>query len=163
MNTEITRLLSLEAIRNLRIRYCHHLDANHMDELARLFTEEATCFVAGIGWQGREAIRAGLTQAFEEYDALHRGTYPFMHVIANHWIEFINDDHAEGRCYLTDWVTERPAGTSPLLLLGSYADEYLRIDGKWLINRTRLDITWPEPDIGGGAPGNDLILPSKQS
>ena len=163
MNTELNKLLSLEAIRNLRIQYCHFLDTNRMDELAQLFTEDAICFVDRAGWQGREAIRNGLSQAFAEYDAQHRGTYPFLHSISNHWIEILSEDRAEGRCYLTDFVTERPAGASPLLLLGSYADEYLRVDGKWLINRTRLDVVWPEPNIGGGVPGNGLVLPRQNS
>mgnify|MGYP000883513661 FL=1 len=118
MNTELNKLLSLEAIRNLRIQYCHFLDTNRMDELAQLFTDDAICFVDRAGWQGREAIRNGLSQAFAEYDAQHRGTYPFLHSISNHWIEILSEDRAEGRCYLTDFVTERPAGASPLLLLG---------------------------------------------
>ena len=80
--------------------------------------------------------------------------------MSNHWIELLDDDHAQGRCYLIDFATQKPAGENPLLLLGLYADEYRRVDGQWLISRTRLDVVWPEPDIGGGTPGNDLVLPA---
>ncbi|PRA33834.1 nuclear transport factor 2 family protein [Pseudomonas poae] len=143
MHTDLNRLVSLEAIRTLRMRYCHYLDANRMDALAQLFTEDAVCHVAGAGWTGRDAIKAGLSQAFVDFDTEQRGQYPFLHAVSNHWIEMLDDDHAEGRCYLTDWVTQRPAGENPLLLLGVYVDEYRRVDGKWLISHTRLDVVWP--------------------
>lgn len=145
MHADLNRLVSLEAIRNLRLRYCHHLDANRMDALAQLFTEDATCHVDRAGWTGRDAIQAGLSQAFRDFDTQQRGQYPFLHAVSNHWIEILDEDHAEGRCYLIDFVTQRPAGESPLLLLGLYVDEYRRVQGEWLISRTRLDVVWPEP------------------
>lgn len=144
MNADLNRLVSLEAIRSLRLRYCHHLDANRMDALGALFTEDATCHVHRAGWSGREAIKAGLSQAFRDFDTQQRGQYPFLHAVSNHWIEFLDEDHAEGRCYLIDFVTQRPAGESPLLLLGLYVDEYRRVQGEWLISRTRLDVVWPQ-------------------
>jgi hypothetical protein len=143
MNADLQRLVSLEAIRDLRLRYCHHLDANRMDALAELFTEDATCHVDRAGWSGREAIKAGLAQAFRDFDTQQRGAYPFLHAVSNHCIEFLDDDHAEGRCYLIDFVTQRPAGENPLLLLGLYVDEYRRVNGEWLISRTRLEVVWP--------------------
>jgi len=57
-------------------------------------------------------------------------------------------------------LTERSAGIDPLVLMGIYADEYRRVDGQWLISRTRLDVIWPKPDVAGGEPGNGLALPS---
>lgn len=144
MNADLNRLISVEAIRNLRLRYCHHLDANRMDALAALFTEDAICHVDRAGWTGRDAIKAGLSQAFRDFDKQQRGQYPFVHAVSNHLIEIIDEDRAEGRCYLIDFVTQRPAGENPLLLLGVYVDEYRRVDGEWLISHTRLDVVWPE-------------------
>ncbi|UQS17545.1 nuclear transport factor 2 family protein [Pseudomonas sp. HS6] len=159
MNTELNRLLTLEAIRNLRLRYCHHLDANRMDLLGRLFTEDALCQVDRGSWKGREAIEQGLSEAFSAFDTQQTGAYPFFHAVSNHWIEILDENRAQGRCYLIDFATQRPAGENPLLLLGLYADEYRRVDGQWLISRTRLDVVWPETHIGGGDPGNGLFLP----
>ncbi|WP_166219530.1 nuclear transport factor 2 family protein [Pseudomonas atagonensis] len=159
MNADLDRLLTLEAIRNLRLRYCHHLDANRMDLLAKLFTEDAICQVDRGRWTGRAAITQGLSQAFAAFDTQARGAYPFLHAVSNHWIEILADDRAEGRCYLIDFATQKPAGENPLLLLGLYADEYRRIEGQWLISRTRLDVVWPEAEVGGGDPGNGLVLP----
>lgn len=144
MTADLHHLVSLEAIRTLRLRYCHHLDANRMDELGALFTEDAICQVDRAGWTGRDAIKAGLAQAFRDFDTEQRGEYPFLHAVSNHWIEILDEDRAEGRCYLIDFVTQRPAGENPLLLLGVYVDEYRRVDGEWLISHTRLDVVWPE-------------------
>ncbi|EJN18323.1 hypothetical protein PMI35_06170 [Pseudomonas sp. GM78] len=160
LNTDLNRLLTLEAIRNLRLRYCHHLDANRMDALAQLFTDDAICQVDRAGWRGRDAIAQGLSEAFSAFDQQQRGAYPFLHAVSNHWIEILDEDRAEGRCYLIDFATQRAPGQNPLLLVGLYADEYRRVDGQWLISRTRLDVVWPEPDVGGGDPGNGLVLPS---
>ena len=143
MHADLNRLVTLEAIRTLRLRYCHHLDTHDMDALAQLFTEDATCHVAQAGWTGRNAIKAGLSQAFRDFDTQQRGRYPFLHAVSNHWVEILDEDRAEGRCYLTDFVTQRPTGDSPLLLLGVYVDEYRRVQGEWLISSTRLDVLWP--------------------
>ncbi|MGG2396714.1 nuclear transport factor 2 family protein [Pseudomonas sp. SH1-B] len=160
METELKLLLTREAIRDLRQRYCHYLDTNRMADLAQLFTEDAICQVDRGSWRGREAIREGLTQAFAAYDIHQRGTYPFLHAVSNHWIEVLDDDRAEGRCYLIDFDASRAPSANPLLLLGIYADEYRRVNGQWLISRTRLDVIWPEPNVAGGAPGRDLVLPT---
>ncbi|MBH9313573.1 nuclear transport factor 2 family protein [Pseudomonas aeruginosa] len=155
----IQRMADLEAIRSLRIRYSHYLDGNHMDELAALFAPDALCDAGRGLWQGREQIRAGLSAAFEAYDHDVEGSYPFLHAVTNHWIEFLDADTAQGRCYLIDLETMSKRERDPWLLLGSYADEYRRVDGRWFITRTRLDSFWPERQAGGGLPGRDLILP----
>lgn len=160
VQTDVSRLLAIEAIKNLRQRYCHYLDANQMDSLAALFTEDAICQVDRGTWRGRDAIRQGLADAFTAFDTDKRGRYPFLHAITNQWVELLDEDRAEGRCYLIDLATEGPKTSNPLFLLGLYADEYRSVDGRWLISRTRLDVVWPEPNVGGGNPGNDLMLPT---
>ncbi|RAR59295.1 SnoaL-like protein [Paraburkholderia unamae] len=160
MSTEISKLLAIEAVKNVRKRYCHYLDANRMDALAQLFAPDAVCEVDRGVWRGRDAIREGLSEAFKAFDTQNRGRYPFLHAIANQWVELVDEDRAEGRCYLIDLVTTRPPSESPFLLLGLYADEYRLMDGHWLISRTRLDVVWPQPNGGGGDPGNGLVLPN---
>ena len=160
MNTkEINKLLSLEAIKNLRIKYAHYLDSNNIEGLVSLFTEDAICQTDRNPWRGRVQIRSGLKKAFKDYDTENHESYPFLHSITNHWIEILDDTTAEGRCYLTDLVTERPKNESTLLLLGLYSDEYKCIDDKWYISRSRLDVIWPERNVEGGEPGKNLILP----
>lgn len=158
--TNGTHLISLEAIRNLRVLYCHHLDSGRIDSLTKLFTKDSVMQVDRGLWRGREEIHAGLSKAFAEYDVEGRGTYPFVHLVSNQWVELLDDDHAEGRCHLQFLLTERAADVNPLVLMGIYADEYRRVDGQWLISRTRLDVIWPKPDLAGGEPGHGLVLPS---
>ncbi|MFJ5956468.1 nuclear transport factor 2 family protein [Paenarthrobacter sp. NPDC092416] len=156
----IERLLAIEEIKNLRIKYAHLLDTNNVNLLSDLFTADAICDAGQGTWQGREAIAEGMRAAFAEYDTANTGLYPFHHVITNHWIEFMSPDSAEGRSYLVDLQTD-PA-RDRWILLGSYVDEYRREGGIWLISRTRLDVTWPHRSIGGGLPDAQLVLPARQ-
>ena len=157
----IERLLAIEEIRNLRIKYGHLLDTNNARLLGKLFTDDAICDAGRGQWEGRSAIVDGLTSAFAEYDRADTGAYPFHHVITNHWVEFTGPGTAEGRAYLVDLQTDPTQDR--WILLGTYADEYRLESGVWLISRTRLDITWPERTIGGGLPGDRLVLPTSAS
>jgi len=143
MDTTLKALLDREAIRNLRTLYAHHLDSNNIAQLDQVFTQDAVVEVTVGRMEGLDAIRAGLTDAFALYDRDHRGSYPFLHVIANHWINVTGPDTAEGRCYLVDFETARKPDPNPLLLLGVYADEYRRVAGEWRISWTRLEVVWP--------------------
>lgn len=156
MTTQLDKLISLEAIRKLRILYCHHLDSGRIDALTKLFTEDCVLQVDRGCWRGRAEVHAGLSAAFAEYDAEKRGAYPFVHLVSNHWIELLDDDRAEGRCHMQFLLNEQGSDKDPLVLVGIYADEYRRIDGEWLISRTRLDVLWPKPDFAGGEPGDGL-------
>lgn len=159
-NTELNKLLSLQAIKKLRVLYCHHLDSGRIDSLTQLFTEDAIVQVDRGCWKGREEIHAGLSTAFSEYDVHKRSAYPFAHLVSNQWVELLDENRAEGRCHLQFLATGKPVEENPLILLAIYADEYLRVDGQWLISRTRLDVIWPAFDVAGGEPGNGLVLPS---
>lgn len=158
----LERLLDLEEIRNLRIKYSHLLDGNRIEALGELFAEDAICDAGRGAWRGRAAIRDGLAEAIAAYDHDQHGSYPFMHAVTNQWVEITGEDTAEGRCYLLDLQTLGQAKDDRWILLGMYADEYRRIEGRWYISRTRLDVSWPSRDIGGGLPGEGLVLPLRR-
>jgi hypothetical protein len=160
MTDAVQKLLDLEEIKNLRNKYGHYLDSNSMTELGELFALDAVCDFGQGPLRGRDAIRNGLQQAFIDYDLERRGSHPFLHAVTNHWVELIDADTAQGRCYLLDLQTIAKPTRDPWILLGSYADEYRRIDGKWYLARSQLDIFWPERNGGGGHPGNGLVLPA---
>jgi len=146
-NEKIDQLLHIEAIKNLRILYSHYLDSNKLKKLIQLFTVNAIVQTDRDPWQGRDGIYAGLDKAFKEYDKSNNGSYPFLHAVTNHWVEITGPATARGKCYLIDLVTGRPKNESPLLLLGLYADDYVLINGKWQISKSRLDLVWPERNI----------------
>jgi hypothetical protein len=144
MNEDIRALLDREQIRDLRTLYAHHLDSNNIAALDQVFSTDAVVEVTVGKMEGIDAIRAGLSDAFTQFDRDHQGSYPFMHAIANHWIELIGPDTARGRCYLIDFETASKPDPNPLLLLGLYADDYQRINGQWRITRTCLEVVWPQ-------------------
>jgi hypothetical protein len=143
MQDKIQALLDREDIRNLRTLYSHHLDGNTIDALDQVFASDAVVEVTVGRMEGLDAIRAGLKDAYAQFDRDGRSYYPFLHAITNHAIELTGPDTAKGRCYLIDWETASKPDPVPLLLLGVYDDEYRRIDGAWRITNSRLDVVWP--------------------
>ena len=153
--TELETLIETEKIKKLRILYSHYFDMNQLDKLVSLFTEDAICEFGSRGnCSGHAEIRAVYEFAHKEWDKGNNGTYPYVHAITNHWIEFTGPTSAEGRCYLIDMVTEQKG--SPLLLIGAYDDEYKKTGNEWKIYRTRLDYLWPERSVVGGFPGQRI-------
>lgn len=139
---KIEELLTIEEIKNLRVKYTHFLDANQIEEASMLFAEDTICQTDREPWNGRAAVKEGLQKAFNDFDIAQRGRYPFLHVISNQLVELKSEDTAIGTCYLTDHVTGRPAEESTLLLLGVYRDEYKKIDGQWFIQNSSLDVVY---------------------
>lgn len=154
----IERLVSVEAIKTLRIKYAHLLDSNNISRLDEVFAQDAVVDAGRGRWEGIDDVLAGLREAYAAFDRPGIASYPFHHAVTNHWVEFIDENTAQGRCYLIDLQTDPTR--ERWLLLGTYADEYRREEGRWIISRSRLDVTWPEPSVGGGLPGTDLVLPS---
>ncbi len=139
MPMTIEELLEREAIKQVRILYSHYFDAGETDKLAALFTEDAVCEfddAHGGVWEGRETIRAN----YASYKA--ENPYSYLHASTNPLIRLLGPDTANARWYLIDLIvaegTENPVG-----LLGIYDDAYRKVDGEWLIERTRIDFLWP--------------------
>jgi hypothetical protein len=138
----LEKLLALEEIRTLAVRYSQYRDGLHLDELASLFAEDAVCsFGERFGGDvvGRSAIR-------RHFDGSRHigGGVPFgtVHAIGTHWIEFSAADRAQGRCYLIDFTTD--TRDNPLKFLILYDDQYVRAEGRWLFQHRTLRMIWPE-------------------
>lgn len=140
----ILKLLDMQDIRDLRIRYSHCLDSGNIDALETIFSPDAEVEVTVGSMRGIAEIKSGLADAFAMFDRDKKGSYPFMHAVTNHAVTLTGKDTAEGRCYLMDFETASKADPHPLFLLGIYADQYRRIDGRWLITGSRLETIWPE-------------------
>ena len=151
----IEELLEIEEIKKLRSQYSHFYDANRLDDLVNLFTEDATCeWDASHGgcWVGKEQIRANYERYFKEFG---NKEWIVMHAVTNPWIELTGPDSAEGRFFMLDFnfcgLTEDPLGC-----IGVYDDAYKKIDGTWKIHRTRLDFLYPDRIVTGGIPGRRI-------
>ncbi|MCJ9720371.1 nuclear transport factor 2 family protein [Agrobacterium sp. SHOUNA12C] len=158
----IQKLLDIEEIRNLRVLYSHYLDSANVQQLGRVFTEDAVVNVTVGSMRGIEEIRKGLGDAVTLFDRDGKGNYPFLHAVTNHWVRITGPDTAEGRCYLIDFETASKPEPNPLLLLGLYSDLYRRVDGEWRISQSRLETVWPQREGGEGLgePGNGMSFPS---
>lgn len=143
--------LAAEEIKNVRYAYAAHLDAQNIDAMVGLFAEDAMCDFGeewGV-WKGRDAIRtnylAVMGQIGSPFDALHCFTNP--------WITITSSTTAHGRWYLIDLLTRQKPVTelatrggheNPLLYLGIYEDDYVKVDGSWKFAYCKLHFLWPE-------------------
>lgn len=125
----VTTSEELERIRRLKYAYCRCIDMASLDELAGLFTPDASvCFVGGsyrFEAQGRDTILAALGQAFHaEAIARHQVNHPE--------IDQVSDSEARGVWYLRDWFMDlkHKVVTEGTAL---YRDRYVKRDGEWKI------------------------------
>ena len=137
----LEELAEIEAIRNIRILYSHYYDGQDVDALVDLFTPDAVCEFGpdfGGDWVGKAQIRAN----FEKWSLNEGEPYSVLHAVTNPIIRLVDNSTAHGRWYLIDLHTTEGV-ENPLILFGIYDDVYRKVDGRWLIHRSRIDFLWP--------------------
>lgn len=138
----IDELAAREAIKQVKARYCYHLDNKEWDAYADLFTADATLDVdRGVSTRGRDpdpqpqvrgraAIRAFMP-FLQEADTVHQVHSPIIEVVSPSEVTAIwaMEDivrmpgfHLEGR--------------------GHYHERYVMEDGQWRIASLHLTRTW---------------------
>lgn len=134
LEARIDRLESLDAIRQLAAKYSLALDMRDMDAMVNLFEENVR---VGKDASGRQALRAYMDGTLRS---------PFTgtsHHIGGHIIEFDDPDHAHGICYSKN---EHETGDEWVIMQMMYADDYVRVDGRWHFAR-RLPLYWYATDL----------------
>lgn len=119
-------LLRREEIRELATRYSVAVDSRDLDTLASLWDDEVEHGKAG---RGREAAKAFFADYFAANPAVT------LHMVANHQIDFLDDDHATGVCYIRVCAGTDGVWSDRLLV---YFDGYLRRDGRWRFTRRKV-------------------------
>ncbi len=92
----LEELLEREALKEVRIKYCHYFDGKQIEDLAMLFTEDAVCeFGPNFGgdWVGRDTIRDN----FQGYADQEGPPFGVLHAVTNPLIKLIDEDTAHGR------------------------------------------------------------------
>lgn len=153
LQARLGRLEDIEAIRQLKARYCALCDAGYdADGLAALFTADGVWDggrTFGVA-EGREAIRRHFQGASKRISIAR-------HQVMNPIIE-INGDLATG-----EWLLFQPCTTGPgqaAWLAATYRDRYRREGGVWLFAETTIDVAFFTPYDEGWA--KQRFLPGRE-
>lgn len=122
--------MTFEAIKQLKARYFRFIDTQQWDQLAEVFTKDATLKWGPADDQimvGRDAILAGLMANLEGAKTVHHGHMPE--------IELIDETHAKGIWSMFDRV-DHPQYL--LIGFGHYHEDYVLQDGAWRIQHLHL-------------------------
>lgn len=126
-------LWEIEAIKQLKARYCRYLDTKQWDDWRQLFTDD---FVSDTSGSGGTVIHGA-----DEFVAFVRGTLgkpsqPTAHQVHAPEIALTSDTTATGIWALQDVVRLAPGVN--LDGRGHYHETYEKLDGRWLIKTSTL-------------------------
>jgi ketosteroid isomerase-like protein len=140
MEITAASLVELRRVEQLKYDYCWAYDDGDLDRLVSLFTDNAVCELGSFGsWTGRAEIRRG----YGELMAATGIPGSRRHAVTNPDID-VRGDTATARWCVLDFRTE--AGLAqPVRIVAVADDEYCRVDGRWRIARSALDVQWVEP------------------
>ncbi len=145
-----------EAIKDLKARYCYHIDLKQWDHYAGLFTEDAILDVdQSVSTRGRApnpmpritgraAIRTFMPQLLDPADTVHQVHAPIITVTSPTTAKAI-------------WAMEDVVRMTGFHIQGRghYHETYVLIDGQWYIASLYLSRTWVEI-LEGSEAGPDL-------
>jgi uncharacterized protein (TIGR02246 family) len=137
----LARLEDLDAIRALKGRYARFADAGYdADGIASLFVPDGV-------WDGGSLFgRAEGVDAIRAHFAGASARIPWaLHYVIAPEIEVAGDGRsATGSWYLWQPCTRRSSSGEerPAWLAGTYADRYVKVDGRWLFEHLRVDARW---------------------
>lgn len=128
-------------ITEVMYRYALAHNTSDVEGYANLFTDDAVIYEATMGYvyaQGRKAI---MDAAKKDRGRYHPGfkedkrSFMIMrHNITNPVVTLQGKDRASGICYVQ--IIGEKKGYGPVLLSqGTYEDQYVKKNGKWLISR----------------------------
>ena len=127
----------------LSISYARLLDFGQYDELAELFTIDAT-LNAGVLLEGRENIRLGLNKRPAKLRS--------RHVLTNIHTEVLDGKTAKGISYLSlyrhigdEILTTEVIEFDGPAAVGHYSDEFRLEDGIWKIHQRVLTMSFRNP------------------
>ena len=131
LEARIRRLEDIEAIKQLKARYCFLCDDGYdADALAELFTEDAV-------WDGGDLGKAvGRAKIHKLFTNSPKALSFAVHMVMNPVIK-IDGDRAEGIWYLYQAATQR-IQDRPLWGSARYDEEYVRVGEEWKFANLRL-------------------------
>lgn len=135
----LRRLVEIEAIKQLKARYQRAVDTKDWDLMRSVLAEDARSVYSDgkHAYEGREAI----IQFLSDPRGLGNVEIQSMHHAHTPEIEITSETTAKGKWYLEDFVlTAIPSDQAPngtvMHGTGIYLDDYVKVDGEWLIQQT---------------------------
>jgi len=124
-------------INKLMWDYARALDTGDAEAYVATFTEDGQFGRGANAVKGREALRE-MMGAFRKSPTAGQAKVPRMgsmyHMTANHYIEFIDKDHAIFHGYWLAFTAGSGENTQPTIVgVGREVNELVRVEGKWLI------------------------------
>jgi hypothetical protein len=152
LESRLTRLEAVEEIRQLVARYALALDSRDVGTLVSLFVPDVEVH---DGRKGREALA-------EWFDPVLRPYRMTFHLLGNHIIDFVDDDHATGALYCRP---EHEVDDLWIVMPLVYDDRYERREGHWYFKSRRphafyaADVTENPLEVEGRFhfPGNPFM------
>jgi SnoaL-like domain len=126
-------LREIEAIKQLKAKYCRYLDDKDWVQWRRLFDDEFASDITGIG--GRQTTGADAFVAYTR-QSIGRPSQRTVHQVHAPEINLTSATTAKGVWALNDVVRLAPAVT--LHGYGHYHETYEKRDGHWRIKTSRL-------------------------
>jgi hypothetical protein len=135
-------LEEIELIKRLKYRYWRTLDTADVDGLRGCWAEDATVSYIGGSYRfelkGREEIVTALSANFRPgFLGYHIGHHPE--------IDIVDETHATGIWYLTDWSMLIDEGYT-LEGTAFYHDRYVKTGGRWLIQHSGYERNYEKID-----------------
>ncbi|MGE0826428.1 MAG: nuclear transport factor 2 family protein [Candidatus Binatia bacterium] len=145
MEKRLTRIEDLEAIKQLKARYCEICDDDHNPDLiTTIFAQDGIWEGGGFGKaEGHAAIR----KLFESFQRLISFS---QHMVMNPIIE-IDGTTAKARWYFLGPFTFRQNNEAKWVAV-QYLDDYVKINGEWKYKHLRANIRMSAPYETGWAP-----------
>ena len=144
LEARMKRYENIEAIKRLKHKYFRCVDLKLWDELATCFTEDAiSSYHAGrYRFEGRDKIMEFLSKSLTSRRVgMHQGHHPE--------IELTSDTTATGIWEAEAYLIDLKENTS-LHEVTFYQDEYVKVNGRWLIKSTGytnvFEETWDRAD-----------------
>ena len=128
-----TTLCEIEAIKQLKARYCRYLDTKQWDDWRKLFTDD---FVSDTSPAGGRLITGADEFVAYVRNALGKPSQPTAHQVHAPEIELTSATTATGVWALEDVVRLAPAVN--LNGRGHYHETYEKVGGQWLIKTSTL-------------------------
>jgi hypothetical protein len=128
---DVAALLEIEAIKQLKARYCRLLDAKDWTAWRRIFTDD---FLSDTSQAGGKVIRGAAE--FVAFTSKSLGDRATVHQVHAPEIELTSAATARGIWALEDVVRLAPGVN--LRGYGHYHETYEKIDGQWRITRSEL-------------------------